>query len=511
MNLLKPLPLLLFFLLLIYIGFTLFQTASAQSNDSKTLFWIPLYFDNNINVQNSERIVAALAKSNAQGFNVQVGFDFLNSNTRIISDDEYSKLKTVIDYAKGLGMDSLFLSIRVDTYSEDLGFERNPNGEGHKAYGWDVFDPRVVQRIEETAKRQAAFAKNLGLAGIWVDTEPYGDWVIWNPYNPNERINTSTKSEAEIKSAYFALGQRFMNGLISEYPDVQVILSPGFVDNAGQAYRFYPDFYAGMLSVNSQKGIVIASEISYGYPDDYHAGIIACYEMGRCDANGHDTTFTSHPEWWSPVRKVLQDYDQNGNQNLWNKHTNSSSIALSFGTDYGTDGGNENDSSQSIDKFKTAISNRRSLSPKFNWIYSESQYWLQGKSANCPFSDWPSDVPCLGKILAQSVKSPELPDNLIIDGNLSVQGSGNFAGNFTIGQNLTLISGFNLARKNYELDSCRPATVGLLITADNNYTLGDPVVQECKSKGPADTHMYVCGARWNGGPNYHYGWICLNH
>ncbi len=417
---------------------TLFPKPSSHavevaSGNSKTLFWGPLYFGKDFKVDEMKTVVNNLARSGFQGLNIDIDYDdhddFLNGGASRIGDTDYmNRLQQVITYAKAVGMNDLFLRLKADTYSYDYGYENRCNSEdtpqindhrcyysargpyddiikppvepGHEnTYGFDVFNSRVIPRIKQTAQNEATMVQRLGLTGVWVDAEPYTDWMVWNPYAPDERKNISTRSEGEIKHKYFDLGQEFMNGLISGYPQVQLMLSPGFV-NSRESYKFYPDFYAGLLSVGAQKGIIIAPEISYGYPADKDALIDVCYEMGHCDYNGADNTYTSSPGGWSPIREVLKNYDSNnGNQNLWNAHNSNTTIALSY-LSRDTDG--LDSIGDSIADFKSAIKNRRDLSPKYNWVYSESEYWFHGKSASCPFTAWPADLPCLGKIVADA-------------------------------------------------------------------------------------------------------------
>ncbi len=93
--------------------------------------------------------------------------------------------------------------------------------------------------------------------------------------------------------------------------------------------------------------------------------------------------------------------------------------------------------------------------------------------------------------------------------SLTVAGHSNFAGSVKVDGLMTANSGIMLQRGSFPQDTCRPATTGLIITSDANYTLADPVVQACSTTDSYNTHVYMCGARWDG-TSYKYGWICMD-
>ena len=356
--------------------------------DKKILLWTPI-FDTNLN----EKFVRKIADSRINGFlidgNIPAGADdFMNGGVKRRSAQSYlaffSQVKESNRLAASLGVDSIFIRLLAG----DAGY-------------WDVFNESDTSQIIQTAKNQAKFAKETGLRGIWLDAEAYNH-PLWQQ-DIDESRGAYGKSEAEVRSKYFDLGIKFMTALVQEYPDIELLFAPSFHnDGIYTRYKYLPEFFAGMMSVESRNGVVRTNESSYGYSDRGNLTHIQRFENGEFNIEGTK----DESGQWTSVRDVLKNRDKlTGDDYLWNIFKTRSPLALAFWIP-------REESATNIANFKNAVLIDRELSGKYSWIYDEYGVWVKDDHS-CPFS-WDSNLPCYAKVLQEILPpliSPPDPDN----------------------------------------------------------------------------------------------------
>lgn len=301
-------------------------------------------------------------------------------------------VQRLVTYARGLGMSTPLIRLNAD----DCGW-RN----GVRACGWNIFDPAQVTAIVQSARNEARFARQTGLAGIWIDAEPYDSPTLWNQQPPGPG------------DAYYSLGRRMMQAMVDEYPGIRIFTTPGFgFDNQSKpAYTHYPDFYAGMASVAPKAGIVVTTEATYGNSDGFMFRFVQCYELATCDRDGRPNG-TREP---NPILATLRRYDAlNGNSALEEYFRRNTTVALSTAI------ANYRDSPQfDYERLGAALRGILALTPSgpqpaYLWVYDGSpsdprgpHYFLP--SYTCPAAWgplWPRGFPCEGRILRDVLPSP---------------------------------------------------------------------------------------------------------
>lgn len=368
---------------------------SVDNKEVKTIVWTHIYY-NTVTDENVRKI----AKANFDGFMIEssgykgVFDDFLNGGVSRMDPTDLNRFKDDVTKAsalsKSLGMESLFIRLTA----AETGY-------------WDVFDAFDNQKILQTAKNQAKFAKETGLKGIWIDAEPYNHTYLWRQ-NEDKDKKAYQKTDQETGSRYFNLGKSFMESLLVEYPDIEVLFAPSFyADGMYTSYKFLPNFYAGMASANPQKGIIRTTEASYGYSSAQDLGFVFGFENALYNSYQDQ----DEDKNWVSVRQVIKDYNQqNGNSNLLTFFKTKSPLALSFWPQ------DRSQSQEGIDKFTNALKTSRKMImddyqidpaiSKYTWVYDEYGLFIKDEYNRCSLPNYDSSSSCYAQAAAKVLAPP---------------------------------------------------------------------------------------------------------
>src|SRR5215216_4850037 len=115
--------------------------------------------------------------------------------------------------------------------------------------GFDVYNHEDVDKMVRATRAQAAFALQAGLTGIWLDAEDYEQRNIWMQEQGSGK-QAYGRPEDEVQETYTAVGQQFMQAVVAEYPEAEILLAPSLhISAVNESYTHLEDFYQGMVSV----------------------------------------------------------------------------------------------------------------------------------------------------------------------------------------------------------------------------------------------------------------------
>lgn len=213
-------------------------------------------------------------------------------------------------------------------------------------------DDRAWAGVLDNFRNIAELIKQSGTNGIALDTEPYDASL----FDTKATRFKSTKRDI-LKAKVHQRGKEIMQVLTEVFPDIEIIILPEgafywFNPDQGtmaSAFELWIDFFNGMASVKSKKGIVVAGERTYSVTD--RNSLDKIYSM-------INNTMIEHVE--DPV--------------FWKERC---SIALGMwplGKEY-----DNKTARYSPSAFKGQFSQAVALSPKYVWIYGHGASWFQLK------------------------------------------------------------------------------------------------------------------------------------
>ncbi|HEY3297265.1 MAG TPA: hypothetical protein VGK34_01315 [Armatimonadota bacterium] len=229
------------------------STSLAQQNGVRpapeTLVWTYADFDE--------------LRSNARAWHEQKGIDgfifcFVNRKEcgppRIDSGPDkirqiYEGLPETVEALKKAGIRANFVHAGLDDPS------------------WNWLDETHVAKLAPTFKTLGRVARESGCRGVAIDTEAYSS-TLWDPTKyPDVR-------RAEIEKRIYDTGAAVMDGMLSEFPDAEILVLPeGAYFNAmgtprgNNTYVLWMKFFNGMASRKPAKGITIMTESAYHQKD----------------------------------------------------------------------------------------------------------------------------------------------------------------------------------------------------------------------------------------------------
>jgi hypothetical protein len=313
------------------------RNSPTLGSNTKTLLWTTL-FPTNLTQTNLQRI----AFSHFNGFQFDNKYrgssdDFQNRGVSRMSPGSYKHLikdvSAAAAYSRDLGMDSLFIRL----ISADF----------------DLYNQEDIDKIVQATRVQASFALQSGLTGIWLDAEDYWQGNIWNQErDPGKQAYG--RMEDEVQEKYAAFGQQFMQAVVLEYPDAEILLAPSLhLSKINESYRRLADFYSGMASVESKMGIVVTTELSYTYSSE------------------------------SELSSIVHDEEQHLADN--------SSLALGYWA--------RDETQEAVNGIEEAVRIGRQYSEKYNWVYDEAGIFVQDAPHSCSWEGWSPGHSCLAKPL----------------------------------------------------------------------------------------------------------------
>jgi hypothetical protein len=319
------------------------RASTPTGSNTKTLLWTKLY-PTTLTETNLQRI----AFSRFNGFQIDNSLhgqfdDFRNGGVTRLPPGEYKQLVETISNAatssRELGMDRLFIRLN----SADI----------------DVYAQEDVDTMIRSTRAQAAFALQTGLAGIWLDAEDYEERNIWvQEQDPGKRAYG--RPAEEVQEQYRAAGQQFVQAIMAEYPEAEILLAPSLhLSAVWESCRHLPDFYNGMASVNNHMGIVITTEMSYSYSSEDELSAVV-----------------------SDEEHYLAD---------------NSSVALGYWP--------KDETAETMDALAEAVRIGRQYSGKYTWVYDEDGIFVQDSPHSCLWEGWSPGHACLAKPL-QDVLPP---------------------------------------------------------------------------------------------------------
>src|SRR5829696_6769125 len=319
------------------------RALTPTGSNTKTLLWTKLY-PTTLTETNLQRI--AFARFN--GFLIDNSLhgdfdDFRNGGVTRLPPGTYKQLVETISNAatssRELGMDRLFIRLN----SADI----------------DVYAQEDADTMIQSTRTQAAFALQTGLAGIWLDAEDYEERNIWlQEQDPGK--HAYGRPAEEVQDHYRAAGQQFVQAIIAEYPEAEILLAPSLhLSAVWESCRHLPDFYDGMASVNNHMGIVITTEMSYSYSTEDELSAVV-----------------------SDEEHYLAD---------------NSTVALGYWP--------KDETAETMDALAEAVRIGRQYSGKYSWVYDEDGIFVQDSPHSCLWEGWSPGHTCLAKPL-QDVLPP---------------------------------------------------------------------------------------------------------